>query len=139
MYVVIACIKLGALCINQLFYYTTATNKDIIDCFNHYLTTEMDNNLIVQHMLSQNLLNDQEFCTIKSGMSDYHKNCLILEKIRLMNAQSLVQFCKILQMFDCQKHIANVLLNGKILTLYATIQYIIMSNTLQHYSLLFLP
>ena len=77
----------------------------------------MDRDLIVKQMLSQQMLNDPEFHIIISGMSEHQRNCLLLEKIRLMKTDSLVSFCKILQMFDCQKHIANVLLNGKKLIL----------------------
>ena len=77
------------------------------------MTTEMDSDLIVEHMLSQQLLNDQEVHTIRSAASSFQKNCLILEKIRLMNIKSLTSFCEILQKFDSQKHIADALLNGK--------------------------
>ena len=76
----------------------------------------MDSDLIVQHMLSQQLLNDQEVHTIMSAASDYQKNCLVLEKIRLMDTQSLVSFCDILQIIDCQNHISSVLMNGKLYT-----------------------
>ena len=71
----------------------------------------MDSDLIVEHMLSQQLLSDY---TIMSAASSFQKNCLIMEKVRLMDTKSLVSFCEILQMFDCQKHIASVLLNGKL-------------------------
>ena len=73
----------------------------------------MDSDSIVEHMLSEQLLNDQHIYTIMSAASSFQKNCLILEKIRLMNTQSLVCFCEILQMLDHQKHIVSVLLNGK--------------------------
>ena len=76
----------------------------------------MDSDLIVQHMLSQQLLNDQELHTIMSAASDYQKNCLVVEKIRLMDTQSLVSFLNILQLFDCQNHIFDVLINGKLYT-----------------------
>ena len=76
----------------------------------------MDSDLIVQHMLSQQLLNDQEVHTIMSAASDYQKNCLVVEKIRLMDTQSLVSFCDVLQMFDCQNHISSVLINGECYT-----------------------
>ena len=76
----------------------------------------MDSDLIVQQMLSQKLLNDQEVYTIMSAASDYQKNCLVVEKIRLMDTQSLVSFCDILQLFDCQSHISGVLINGKLYT-----------------------
>jgi len=91
----------------------TATSKDLIDHFSHYLTTEMSSDLIVEQMLSQQLLNDQDYQIIMSAASDYQKNCLILEKVRLMDTKSLETFCEILQIFNCQKHIAAVLMNGK--------------------------
>jgi len=75
----------------------------------------MKSDLIVQQMLSQQLLNDQDYQTIMSAASDYQKNCLVLEKVRLMDIKSLESLCEILQMFDCQKHIATVLLNGKLI------------------------
>ena len=63
-------------------------------------------------MLSQQLLNSEEFHTIMSAASDYQKNCLIMEKARLMDKPCLVSLCEILQMFDSQKHVAAVLLKG---------------------------
>ena len=72
----------------------------------------MDSDLIVQHMLPQQLLNDQEAHTIMSAASKYQKNCLVVERIRLMDTRSLVSFCKILQRFDCQNHISSLLING---------------------------
>ena len=81
----------------------------------------MDSDLIVQGMLSQHLLNDQEVHILMSAASDYQKNCLVMEKIRLMDTQSLVSFCDLLQ-FECQSHISSVLLNGKFwLCIYTTI------------------
>ena len=99
---------------SSTYYWLSFTDsiKDLIDHFSHYLTTEMDSDLVVQDMLSQHLLNDQEFHNIMSAASDYQKNCLVMEKIRLMDTQSLVSFCDLLQ-FECQSHISSVLLNGK--------------------------
>ena len=74
----------------------------------------MDSDLVVQYMLSQQLLNDQEVYTIMSAASVYQKNCLVVEKIRLMDTQSLLSFCDILQLFHCQNHISDVLINGKL-------------------------
>ena len=78
----------------------------------------MDSGLIVQHMLSQQLLNDQEVHTMMSAASDYQKNCLVVEKIRLMDRKFLLSLCEMLQISDSQKHIAAVLFNGKILILF---------------------
>ena len=73
----------------------------------------MDSGLIAQHMLSLQLLNDQEVHTIMNAASDYQKNCLVMERIRLMDTQHLLSFCEILQMFDCQNHISSLLINGR--------------------------
>ena len=73
----------------------------------------MDSGLIAKHMLSQQLLSDQELHTIMSAASDYQKNCLVVEKIRLMDTQHLLSFCGILQMFDHQNHISSLLINGR--------------------------
>ena len=73
----------------------------------------MDSDLIVEHMLSQRLLGDQQVHAIMSAGSSFQRNRLVLENIRLMDTESLLSFCEILQLFDCQKHIASVLLKGK--------------------------
>ena len=99
--------------IAQSHFIFTATSKDVIDHFSHYLTNEMDSDLIVEHMLSQRLLNDQDVHTITSAASSFQKNCLLFEKMRLMDTKSLVSFCEILQKFNCHKYIADALLNGK--------------------------
>jgi len=78
----------------------------------------MSSDLIVEQMLSQQLLNDQDYQIITSAASDYQKNCLVLKKMRMMDTKDLKTFCEILQMFDCQKHIATVLSNGKGTILY---------------------
>ena len=73
----------------------------------------MDGNIVVQQMLTQQLLNDEEVENLMNAASDYQKNCLLLEKIRLMDMQALELFCKVLQSSDSQKHIADVLINGE--------------------------
>lgn len=72
----------------------------------------MDADLIVQHMLIQQLLNEEEFQNLMNAASSYQKNCLLLEKIRQMDIQTMESFCKLLRSFDSQKHIADVLVNG---------------------------
>ena len=72
----------------------------------------MDADLIVQPMLTKQLLNQEEYQNLMNANSRYQKNCLLLEKIRLLDIQALELFCKLLQSFDSQKHIADVLVNG---------------------------
>ena len=73
----------------------------------------MDADIVVQKMLTQQLLNDKEVEILMNAASNYQKNYLLLEKIRLMNMQALELFCKLLWSCDSQKHIADVLVNGK--------------------------
>ena len=74
----------------------------------------MDADIVVQQMLTQQLLSDEEVEILMNASSNYHKNCLLLEKIRLMDMQALELFCKLLWSCDSQKHIADVLVNGKL-------------------------
>ena len=115
----------------------TATSKDLIDHFSLYLTTEMDSDLIVEHMLPQQLLDHQEVHTITSAASSFQKNCLILEKIRLMDTKSLVSFCEILQVIDCQKYIADALLKGKYVANVHTYSDLISNNYNVHTCIIF--
>ena len=73
----------------------------------------MDCDLIVQHMLTRQLLKENEAQNLLNATSRYQKNCLLLERIRLMDMQRLESFCELLGSFESQKHIADVLVNGK--------------------------
>ena len=73
----------------------------------------MDGDLIVQHMLTRQLLKENEAQNLLNTTSRYQKNCLLLERIRLMDMQRLESFCELLGSLESQKHIADVLVNGK--------------------------
>ena len=73
----------------------------------------MDGDLIVQHMLTRQLLKENEAQNLLNTTSRYQKNCLLLERIRLMDMQRLESFCELLGSIESQKHIADVLVNGK--------------------------
>ena len=73
----------------------------------------MDCDLIVQQMLTRQVLKDNEVQNLLNATSRYQKSCLLLERIRLMDVQRLESFCELLGSFESQKHIADVLVNGK--------------------------
>ena len=73
----------------------------------------MDCDLIVQHMLTRQLLKESEVLNLPNATSRYQKNCLLLERIRLMDMLRLESFCELVGSFESQKHIADVLVNGK--------------------------
>ena len=96
-----------------IFLYYVDTTKDIVDHFFNYLSLEMDADLIAQQLNSLKLLNQDEFHVVMTGMSNYQKNCLVLEKIRNMDMDSLTAFCKLLESIPHHKHMGTMLLNGK--------------------------
>ena len=86
-----------------------ATVKDFIDHYHGYLSVNMDAELVVQLMISRQLLSEDIAMTAQSL---YTKNCLILEQIRITDVQTLVSFCETLKTNDSQRMIGEMLLNG---------------------------
>ena len=88
---------------------------EIIDHYYHYLSQEMDADLIAEQMTSLQppLLNQDDITFIMTASNQYHKSCCVLEKVRVMDLGSLTTFCKLLESFDHQKHMGTLLLNGK--------------------------
>jgi len=87
-------------------------SKDIVDHYYSYLSCEMDSDVIVQQKSSQELFCDDDLQTIATAMNTYQKNCLMLEKIRLMDIVLLENFCKLLKTTG-QPHLGTSLLNGE--------------------------
>ena len=92
-----------------LFCYI-ATVKDFIDHYYDYLSVNMDAEVVTQLMVSQQLLSED---VVMAASSDYLKNCLILQQVRLMNVQSLLSFSELLQANDSHKHIGTMVVDGK--------------------------
>ena len=84
--------------------------KDFIDHYYDYLSVNMDAEVVTKLMVSQQLFSED---IVVAASSDYHKNCLILQQVRLMNVQSLVSFGELLLTNDSQKHIGTMFVNGK--------------------------
>ena len=77
------------------------TVKDFIDHYYDYLSVNMDAEVVAQLMISQQLLSEDIVITAQSR---YHKNCLILQQLRLMNAETLILFGELLQGNSSQLH-----------------------------------
>ena len=73
----------------------------------------MDGDLIVQKMISVQQLSEDDLHAEKIAVSKYHKNCFILDKVRLMDAKSLMVFCESLQEIYDQNHVVVSFVNGK--------------------------
>ena len=93
-----------------LLFCHIVTVKDFIDHYYDYLSVNMDAEVVIQLMVSQQLLSED---IVVAASSDYQKNCLILQQVRLMNVQSLVSFGELLLTNDSQKHIGTMLIDGK--------------------------
>ena len=92
-----------------LLFCHIATVKDFINHYYDYLSVNMDAELVTQLMVSQQLLSED---IVMAASSDYQKNCLILQQVRLMNVQMLVSFVELLLTNDSQKHIGTILIQG---------------------------
>ena len=84
--------------------------KDLIDHYYNYLSVNMDPEVVVRLMISQQLLSED---IVTTAQSCYNTNCLVLEYIRLMDTQTLKLFCELLKANGSQKHIGEMLFDGK--------------------------
>ena len=84
--------------------------KDFIDHYYNYLSIKMDPEIVVQLMISQQLLSEDVVMTTQSC---YHKNCLILEQVRLMDTKSLLSFCELLKDYQSERKTGEMLLSGE--------------------------
>jgi len=99
---------------NEIFYFIYVcvvahhieTVKNFIDHYYYYLSVNMDADVVTQLMVSQKLLSEE---VIVAAASDYQKNCLILQQVRLMNIQTLESFVELLQNNDSQQHVGVML------------------------------
>ena len=84
--------------------------EQLIDLHYNYLSVNMDPEVVVQLMISQQLLSED---VVLTAQSCYHKNCLILEKVGLMDTKKFVLFCELLKQDDSGRKIGEMLLTGK--------------------------
>ena len=96
-------------------YVPSETPMDVIDHYYHYLSQEMDGDLTIEQIISlpSTMLNQDEITFLMTAINQYQKNCLMLEKVRLMDIGSLATFCMVLKSIDHKAHLGSVLLNGK--------------------------
>ena len=83
-----------------------ATVKDIIDHYYDYLSVNMDAKVVTSLTISKQLLSE---VISKAAISDYQRNCLILQQVRQLNIQSLETFSDLLVNSESQKHIGRML------------------------------
>ena len=108
-------VNVGKLCSIILLAYVVlfchiATVKDFINHYYDYLSVNMDAEVVIQLMVSQQLLSED---IVMAASSDYQRKCLILEQVTLMKVQSLVSFAELLLTSDSQNHIGKMLIDGK--------------------------
>ena len=77
------------------------TVQDFIDHYYDYLSANMDAEVVADLMISQQLLSED---IVMTAQSSYHKNCLILQQLRLMNVETLILVGELLQGNTSQLH-----------------------------------
>ena len=101
-----------------------ATVKDIIDHYYDYRSVNMDAKVVTSLMISKQLLNED---MSKAAISDYQKNCLILQQVRQLNMQSLETFIDLLVNSESQKHIGQMLKDGEYTKALKLISYFVLN------------
>ena len=86
-----------------------ATVKDFIDHYYDYLSVNMDAEVVVPVMVSHQLFSED---IAMAAQSSYHKSCLILQQVRLMDEKALGSFCQVLTASH-SLNIGEALINGK--------------------------
>ena len=69
----------------------------LIGYYHGLLLRDIDADLLIDKMCSTGLLADHEQTIISSGHTVHHRNWLLLEYVRLMDLESLLMFCELLQ------------------------------------------
>ena len=95
--------------INNLYYFVV-TVKDFIDHYYDYLSVNMDAEVVMELMISQQLLSEG---AVMAAQSSYHKNCLILQQVRMIDTKTLMLFCELLKRNESQKRLGQMLVDGK--------------------------
>jgi len=87
------------------------TIKEFFDYYHGYLSINMDTKVVVELMLSQQLVNK---CALMASSSDYQTNCLLLERMRQLTTQQFMLLCNALTATGSQTKLGKVLEKGKI-------------------------
>ena len=69
----------------------------LIGYYHGLLLRDIDVDLLIDKMCSTGLLTAHEQAVISSGQTVYYRNWLLLEYARLLDLESLLKFCKLLQ------------------------------------------
>ena len=70
----------------------------------------MDAEVVIELMISQQLLSED---VVMAAQSSYHKSCLTLQHVRVMDTKTLMLFCELVKENESQKRLGEMLINGK--------------------------
>jgi len=85
------------------------TIKEFIDHHYDHLSVNMESDVVMEFMTSQQLISQD---AMMASSSDYQMNCLLLERMRQMNVQQHQALCELLVTSDCQKRLGELLKEG---------------------------
>ena len=86
-----------------------ASVKDFINHYYDHLSVNMNAEVVTKIMVSHQLLGEE---SVSYTSNRYQKNCLILQKMRLMSMQTLTSFSKLLLSNDSEGHVGKMLIDG---------------------------
>jgi len=69
----------------------------------------MDADSVSHLMYCKHLITDDDYDVITSAPNDMKMNCLILQYVKMMDTQMILEFCNVLKIVDTQKYIGETL------------------------------
>ena len=73
----------------------------------------MDADTVSHIMYCNHLITDDDHEAITTAPNDNKMNCLILQYIKLMKAEKLIEFCSILKSIETQKDVGDNIYNSE--------------------------
>ena len=77
-----------------------------------FFMENLQSSVVCTMMEQEKLLSGADLHVILNAPMEYMRNCYIFEHARHMETAELFKFLDILQKFDSQKHISEILING---------------------------
>ena len=96
-----------------LFDFVLATPAEVVDHYYHFLTDNLDNNIICQTMLKLELITERDVIDAAKMYSEYQKNSFLLDQLLISDTSNIVEFFRILQSIENKQEIGKMLMNGK--------------------------
>ena len=112
-YIAMYCIRNNyKLLVLFLYMYLPESPTQILCEQYSFFVENLQSSVVCKMMEQEKLLNGTDLLIIFNAPMEYISNCYIFEHVRHMETADLFKFLNILQKFDSQKHINEIMISG---------------------------